>query len=170
MLCEDSTLKFVPIRELEQLRRDVQSEETCIVEDKNSFSLKDGAVYELKMKINLKETTAKVIRMDLRCSGERKTVIKFDLNKGEISFDRNQSDGWSKGIAKSPINLMRKDILDIHIFSDQSSIELFSNDYKNNISCDVFTDDEEQKNSILAEGGRIYFEELKFWELERACE
>lgn len=170
VLCEDSTLKFVPIRELEQLRRDVQSEETCIVEDKNSFSLKDGAVYELKLKINLKETTAKVIRMDLRCSGERKTVIKFDLNKGEISFDRNQSDGWSKGIAKSPINLMRKDILDIHIFSDQSSIELFSNDYKNNISCDVFTDDEEQKNSILAEGGRIYFEELKFWELERACE
>ena len=77
--------------------------------------LRSGCVYETEMRINLKKSTADKIRLNLRMSQGKKTEILFDLQKAEAYFDRNNSDGWSKGVARCPLNLMGKEHLDIHI-------------------------------------------------------
>ena len=95
--------------------------------------------------------------MELRSSDEKKTLVVFDFEKAEISFDRSRADGWSKGIAKSPLNLLGKDYLDIHIFSDQSSIEMFSNHYQNNISCNIFAPGNRVRELHNGTGGKAKY-------------
>ena len=68
---------------------------------------------------------------------------------------------------KAAMNLMGKDVLDIHIYSDRSNIELFSNGYQNNISCNVFTPYEDGENSVFAEGGDAVIQQIQTWDLER---
>lgn len=36
----------------------------------------------------------------------KKTEILFDLKRAEAYFDRNNSDGWSKGVARCPLNFV----------------------------------------------------------------
>ena len=48
------------------------------------------------------------------------------MKNGELKVNRNKADGWSKGISHSILFLKEKDVLDVHILSDQSSLELFT--------------------------------------------
>lgn len=165
-LCEDNTLRFRPIHELEVLQKKKTEIGTCQSNDRKPLELPTGAIYELKISVDLRKTTAKQINLNLRQSEGKKTLITFDIEKGEIRFDRNQSDGWSKGIAKSPWNKIGKDKLDIHLYSDQSSVEMFSNQYTNNFSCNVFSTDQNPRNSIEAIGGDIIIDQVEMWELD----
>ena len=76
-------------------------------------------------------------------------------------------DGWSKGVARCPLNLMGKEHLDIHIYSDKISLEIFSNDYQNNFSCNIYNVDDDQKNEMKAIGGDLMIESIRSWELEK---
>lgn len=167
VLCEDQTLKFLPVREAEELRQCCKERNEVILGEGEPLALRQGNVFEMKFRIRLTESTARKISLVLRVSGEMKTEITFDIEKAEITFDRSRSDGWSKGVARSPLNLMGKEYLDIHIFSDKSSLELFSNDYKNNISCNVFLPQEDCKNYIAATGGRAVIEKMESWEIAK---
>ena len=119
------------------------------------------------MRINLKKSTADKIKLNLRMSQGKKTEILFDLKRSEAYFDRNNSDGWSKGVARCPLNLMGKEHLDIHIYSDKISLEIFSNDYQNNFSCNIYNVDDYQKNEMEAIGGDLMIESIRSWELEK---
>lgn len=170
VLCADNTLKFLPIRELEALRKNGKKENDILLSEGGRQNLKAGSVFEAKLKINLEKTTAASFHIELRVSEENKTVITFDLEKGEITFDRNQADGWSKGIAKSPLKLLGKKELDIHLYSDKSSVEMFSDGYQNNISCNVFSPGDVCENHLVCETGSIFIEKLEVWELERVSD
>ena len=102
----------------------------------------------------------------LRGDGKRETVVCFDLDKAEISFNRDNSDGWSTGRSTSPLALKDKRLLDIHLFSDQSSIELFTSEYQNNHSCNIFAGNSQNKNFIVAEGGTAVFKSITSWGLD----
>ena len=167
ILCDDNTLKFVPVRELEMLRSDEKTEQDIRLGDQEMHRIDPGCIWEMKLIVDLKRTTAKKIGLRLRAKEEMKTEIIFDLEHGELRFDRDHSDGWSRGVAHCPLNLMGKDVLDIHIYSDRSNIELFSNGYQNNISCNVFTPYEDGENSVFAEGGDAVIQQIQTWDLER---
>ena len=47
------------------------------------------------------------------------------------------------------MNLMGKEHLDIHIYSDKISLEIFSNDYQNNFSCNIYNMDDDQKSTAI---------------------
>lgn len=167
VLAEDNTLKFIPVKELQDLRKNQQEEEDILIKEDEKKELRSGCVYETEMRINLKKSTADKIRLNLRMSQGKKTEILFDLRKAEAYFDRNNSDGWSKGVARCPLNLMGKEHLDIHIYSDKISLEIFSNDYQNNFSCNIYNVDDDQKNEVKAIGGDLVIESIRSWELEK---
>ena len=149
VLAEDNTLKFVPVKELQDLRKNKQEEADILIKEDEKKELRSGCVYETEMRINLKKSTADKIRLNLRMSQGKKTEILFDLKRAEAYFDRNNSDGWSKGVARCPLNLMGKEHLDIHIYSDKISLEIFSNDYQNNFSCNIYNMDDDQKSTAI---------------------
>ncbi|MFR5583114.1 MAG: GH32 C-terminal domain-containing protein [[Clostridium] scindens] len=137
---EDGTLQFRPIEEIRSIREDAYREDALLLEPGKEYDLKagDGVAYELKMKIDLEHTDASRIELMLRGDGQRRTRCVIDLKKAQISVDRSLADGWSKGVSRSPLFLKNKKKLDVHILSDQSSLELFTDDYRNNHSMNVF--------------------------------
>lgn len=168
--CEDGKLAFRPIRELEYLREDKNCEREAEIKEGEEKFLKEGNVFEIKFKIDLKKTTAQKMHLRLRVSEGKETIVTFDLKKGEILFDRNRGDGWSHGMVKSPLKLVHKSELDVHIYSDKISVELFSDKYRNNISCNVYHTAEGQKNYMSAEGGCVVVKDLESWDLKKVCE
>ena len=106
VLAEDNTLKFIPVKELQDLRKNKQEEADILIKEDEKKELRSGCVYETEMRINLKKSTADKIRLNLRMSQGKKTEILFDLRKAEAYFDRNNSDGWSKGVARCPLNFV----------------------------------------------------------------
>jgi len=163
-LCDDNTLMFVPVEEFKQLRYDERKIENIrIGNDKMFIEAGDGVAFELKMKIDLEKTTADSFSLLLRCTYCQKTVITFDIKNSEVTFDRNKSDGWSNGISRSPLKKLDKKILDIHIFSDQSSIEIFTDNYRTVHSGNVFASNKNNKNYILANCGSVIINKLSTW-------
>lgn len=163
-LCDDNTLQFIPVEEFQLLRFDEKKFENIeIGNNKYEVTAGDGVAYEIKMEIDLKKTTAESFSLLLRCSEDKETVINFDLKKSELTFDRNNSDGWSKGISRSIIKHKNKDTLDIHIYSDQSSIEIFTCNYQIIHSCNVFAGNEQNKNYIVSKNGELSINSLITW-------
>ncbi len=169
-LMPDSTLQFIPVKELEILRKDSRTMDSFTV-DSNAVELTagDGVSFELKMKIDMEQTDADQLELNLRCGEDGKKIIcTLDFRKALLQVDRNNSDGWSEGISKSVLFLKEKKQLDIHIFSDQSSIEIFTDHYQNNHANNVFSDNIHNQIWIRALGGKAIIREYESYGL-REC-
>jgi len=165
-LCEDNMLQFFPVTELETLRENEMNVTDVVVrETPYEIPLSNGNIYEMKLEIDLEQSNAERFSLILRADAKNKTVIEFDLKYQMMSFDRNMSDGWSTGKTKSPLLLEDKRKLSIHVFADQSSIEVFTDNYKTNHSCNVFAKNNQDKNYIAADNGKIFISHLSTWEL-----
>lgn len=161
-MMQDGTLQFIPIAETEFLRQEPEYLESfAVIEEEKELKAGDGIAFELKMKIDLEETDADKLELILRCGEGKKTVCRFDFKNSELSVDRNEGDGWSRGISRSTMFLKDKRELDIHIFSDQSSLEIFTDQYRNNHSSNVFAGDAQNQLKICAYGGRAVISEYE---------
>ena len=165
-LNSDNTLSFRPIKELESLRVNGCKMEEVLLSEGESVELKKGFSYDSIVKIDLTNTSAEQIVFKLRQSEHRVTTVTFDLSVGEVRFDVTKADDWSKGIAKAPLNLIKKEELDIRILSDRISIEIFSNEYTTNLSCNVYTTMEGERNEIQAVGGTVAIKSIESYDME----
>lgn len=169
-MTENGTLAFVPVKELEALRTDENRQDELVVgAEKTDLKAGDGVSFELKFKIDLGKTDADILVLDLRCGEGLKTVCTFDFKHAQMSVDRSHSDGWSKGISHSDMYLKGKKELDVHIFSDQSSIEIFTDHYQNNHSNNVFAGNEQNGIRMCACGGKVTVTDIEAYGLT-ACE
>ncbi len=165
-MTKDGTLQFVPIRELKTLRKDASKQDALVVQEEMGLQAGDGVSFELKFKINLEETDAESFVLDLRCGAGKRTRCMFDFKHAELSVDRNESDGWSEGVSRSAMFLKGKKELDVHIFSDQSSLEIFTDDYRNNHANNVFAGSEQNQIRLFACGGRVTLVDIEAYGME----
>lgn len=170
-LMPDSTLQFLPIEELAGLRKDPSVRYAVEVQDKPvDIGGGDGIAYDTSLILDLQKTTATTVTLELRSDGRSRSLITLDLQNGEMTFNRNESDGWSRGCSRSPLPLKGKQLLDIRILCDQSSIEVFSNQYQTNHSCNVFAAPGQNRNTVSAAGGSAVFSCICSYGLEQAIE
>lgn len=163
---EDNTLQFLPIAEVETIRENPEHKDVLVVPEKETeLTAGDGVCFELKMKIDLEKTDADKLELSLRCGEGRKTVCLFDFRKAELSVDRNAADGWSRGISRSVMYLKGKKELDVHILSDQSSLEIFTDQYQNNHSNNIFAGDAQNKLQLRAIGGSALIKDMETYGL-----
>lgn len=164
---EDNTLQFLPIAEVETLRKNPKQKEMFVVTEKETeLTAGDGVSFELKMQIDLENTDADKLELELRSGEGKKTACLFDFKKGEMSVDRNEADGWSNGISTSVMFLKGKKSLDVHILSDQSSLEIFTDQYQNNHSNNVFAGDAQNQLKIRAYGGSAVIRGYESYEIK----
>lgn len=150
-LMPDGTLQFVPVEELKALREKAHSiAELTVSEEGTELFAGDGVSFEMKFEISLEETDAEKIELELRCAEGKKTRYIWDFRRSEMVVDRNESDGWSRGVSKSVLFLKGKKTLDVHIFSDQSSLEVFTNHYQNNHTNNIFASSAQRRIWIKA--------------------
>ena len=169
-LAEDNTLKFIPVKELHALRKDERTIRNVAVTEKIEISPADGTSYELFVELDLRKTTADKIHLELRSDGEKAAFLTFNFKNREMEFDRSASDGWSTGKTRSCLLLKDETTMKIHIYVDRSSIEVFTDDYQTNHSCNVFAGEEQNKNYIYAENGEVYIKELHAWSLKKVMD
>ena len=166
-LGNDGTLQFVPIEEMKNIREDgFCQEEMLITEDPKQLKAGDGISFEMKFVFDLKKTDADSIEMKFRCGDGKETCCIFDLKNGELSVDRQNSDGWSTGVSRSVLLVNDKSELDVHIFSDQSSLEIFTDKYRNNHSNNIFAGDQQDQLSISAHGGKAVIRNYESYKLK----
>lgn len=163
---QDGTLRFQPVKELSKLRkREYTISSFVATQEQKELIAGDGIAFELRMEINLNRTTAEKVVLYLRCGEKHKTVCVFDLKRGELCVDRNRSDGWSRGISRSVLFLKDKKRLDVHILSDQSSLEVFADCYQNNHSINIFAGKHQNQIKISAEGGNAVIDNYQSYSL-----
>ena len=166
VLCPDNTLKFVPIKEIENIRKEEKCIKEISVTKEEQFNCIESDCFEMEMDIDLESTTADKFSLLLRCNENNKTKVTFDLKHQMLYFDRNNSDNWSEGIARGPLILKDKKNMKIRAFVDKSSIEVYTDDYKTNCSCNVFADSSQTGNYIVTDEGCLNIREIKMWELK----
>ncbi len=93
----------------------------------------------------------------------------FEFENAELRVDRTNADGWSEGVSRSVMYLKGKKGLDVHVFSDQSSLEIFTDQYRNNHSNNVFAPSEQNLLSIRAYGGTAVIKDIMTCGLKDAC-
>lgn len=164
---QDGTLQFVPVKELENLRTDLNKKEYLEVSElETEIQAEKRECCEIKFILDLKETTADQVELKLRCGEGKRTVCLFDLKKGEMSVDRNHGDGWSRGVSRSVLNLNGKKELDVHVFVDRSSVEIFADQYSNNHSNNVFGTDAQNQTFLCAHGGKAIIRNMETYGLK----
>lgn len=163
---EDGTLQFVPIKEIETIRTDAYTKDCLIIqEEETELKAGDGVSFEIKLKVDLQNTDADKLEIGLRCGDGRKTVCTFDFKNAQMTVDRNNADGWSEGVSRSVMYLAGKKELDIHILSDQSSVEIFTDDYQNNHSLNVFAGNEQNQVKLRSFGGKVTITDIETYGL-----
>ena len=168
-MTKSGRLSFVPIRELKKYRKKTGKyvqDKLVICDSQQELKSDDGIAFELKFNINLRVSNAQQLLVKLRCDEINQTVCIFDLKNGELKVNRNKADGWSKGISHSILFLKEKDVLDVHILSDQSSLELFTDNYQNNHSMNVFAGNEQNKIYFQAVEGSVVLENVEVYGIE----
>ena len=159
---EDSTLQFLPIEEIKALRQNPEYLDSLVItEEETELRAGDGVAFELKLKIDLENTDADKLELLLRCGEGKKTVCLFDLKNAEMSVDREKADGWRRGISRSVMYLKGKRELDVHVLSDQSSLEIFTDNYRNNHSNNIFAGETQNQLKIRAIGGSAVIKEIE---------
>ncbi len=161
-ITESGTLKFVPIKEIDKISKRVKYIDLLTIDEEETMVLIENEnCFELKMKIDLKKTNCEKLQLNFKYNKDKKTVCTFDFQRSELSVNRNEADGWSKGISKSVMVLKNKDELDVHILSDKSSFEMFTNDYQNNHSNNVFAQCEQTSLAMCAYGGNAILKNIE---------
>ena len=152
-MCDDLLLKFKPIEELKALRHDAWVVDEMIVQKDAQLEIKmgDDISGEILLEIDLSSSTAGYFELLVR-----ESKIRFDLQKSEMSVL------WGDNITRSVFRRGEKR-LQVHIFADKNTVEVFTDEYRTAHSCNVFAG--ESRCSLTAYDGDLNIKQLKTWGL-----
>ncbi len=158
-----------PIVELQKLREDEYVKSNFSVEGTQEITgfQPEWNVYEIQVSFRITKDN-QVFGLNLAEGDDSKLEIKFDSHNSVLSIDRG-TEPFSyafKRITKTPIVLPADSILDLHIFLDQSSVEVLANDYKTSTTCLYFNSPKAKKISVFSENGLVQVSEFKAWKLK----
>jgi beta-fructofuranosidase len=165
-LRDDSTLSMMPIAELATIQNDgVQIDQLMVGDSSASIQAGDGIAYELTFTIDLIRSDAARLQMNLRCGLGRALRCELDFKKASMSVDRNDADGWSKGISHSSLPLPASGELSVLVLSDQSSVEIFIDGGRVIHSMNVFAGNDQNGIELRAKQGVVCLTDVRTHEI-----
>lgn len=169
-LCKDGMLSFQPVDELKELRQNGKSAENlCVSRDSPlSIGAGDGIHYELLAELDWDCSDCLSFCFLLRCSEREETKLEFYPGRDEMMFDRSRADQFGAGKKKCSLRLHGRKSLDVHIFSDTCSIEVFANGGKAVFTSCQYPLPESRKTFLTVSGGAIHVRSLRTWRLKPA--
>lgn len=157
-----------PIEEFQSIRYGDFEESNFTVEGSDHPLEFDPSwnVYEMKISFSV-ENENQVFGLNLAEGNGQKFVISYDAKTSNISIDRMATpfNFASKWVTKAPVYLSADSILDLHIFVDQSSVEIHAEDYRTNITSLAFTQSSAHGISLFSENGSVEVLNVEAWKL-----
>lgn len=169
---EGLRLAQAPIEELKTLRREIYSAANREV-NPNGANLLEGltsGAYEIEAEIEIpKGSGVREFGFHLRKGAEQKTVAGYNVTENRMFVDRSDSGitDFSNLFSthhSAPLQ-PESSRVNMHIFVDESSIELFANDGKVVFSDLIFPDPASRSMSFYTDGGKVNVVTMKVYAL-----
>ena len=158
-----------PVEELTTLRRNQLSLKNLPLAAVNEQGLSGNQV-ELKVAFDLPESG--FVEIELLKSQDQQTTLRFDIDRQELQMDRTGSGHVDfheafPAVTVAPLSTS-DNRLDLHIFIDQSIIEVFAEDGLLAMTNQVFPSEEALAIQFKASSDDIRVAQLDFWRLKSA--
>ncbi|CAM4384883.1 glycoside hydrolase family 32 protein [Paenibacillus alkaliterrae] len=158
-----------PLAELQQLRLGAKHwEETTIVPGQNLLSDAQGDIYEIECEIDPGD--ASEVGFKLRKSEREETVVGYNVFDRKLFIDRSNSGEkhFHEAFAcKHDVQLeLHNGRLKLHIFVDQSSVEVFANDGEIAVTDQIFPDPTSTGMELYVKDGEAKLVSLKLYPLQ----
>ncbi|HEY5586398.1 MAG TPA: glycoside hydrolase family 32 protein [Ruminiclostridium sp.] len=173
-LMSDGKLYMQPVPELESLRGEMQETRNILICETDDYNLdwQLGTAIELIIRFDLDACTADEFGIKVRCSKDysEETVVGYNTLTKELFVDRDksasvyQSGNTEKGISKCKLDT-NDGVIEIHVFMDSSSIEVFGNKGRSAISNRVYPSESSMGMNLFARNGEVKLLCLKKWGL-----
>ncbi|QIL37977.1 glycoside hydrolase family 32 protein [Pedobacter sp. HDW13] len=162
-----------PISQLQSLRRNGFSAQNLKIRDIQEIKGFKPERNTYEMEVAFTPVSANVFGFNLLVGEGRKLSIRYNPALGDLTIDRtnctdfNTDESFTQVFAKKyTVPLTLKDgRLNLHIFIDRSSIEIFANDGEMVCSASTFPSDKQLGVQAVSENGTTLLD-LKAWQLE----
>ncbi len=170
----DYHLFSTPVEELQLLRSDsTVFEQMSISEEKELKGSFDPVQAEFDLRFNVEKTTAKTFGIQFENERGEYFNIQFNKEEGKMYVNRMHSsnnkfsDEFYDAIHSAPISLDNES-LDVHLFMDVSSCELFINEGAICFTSIFFPSKRFTKVSLIQENGSVDLSEARIYSLQGA--
>lgn len=157
----DGKIQSTPVKELETLRIGEKSYSNVTIDKKTRLDGISGETGELVVSIDSRN--AKGFSIELRSGGGEKTVLSYDNRSQLLKLNRNKSGKALKG--EREVRLASSDVMNLRIFLDRSSIEVFVNDGEAVMSTRVYPKETSQGIVFIPEGGSITLNDVSMYRI-----
>ncbi|WP_152970734.1 glycoside hydrolase family 32 protein [Bacillus sp. FJAT-28004] len=168
-LAADGTVRSNPVPELTALRgQHVTAADVVLADDK--LVMIDGVQgdsIEMDIVFDLAGTDATEVGIRVRSSedGTAYTEISYSISEQKVYMDRNLGGAGDGGISAAPLEMLADGRLQLRLFLDRSSIELFADEGRIAITNRIYPRPDDAGISFFARGGAAKIEKLDVWEL-----
>ncbi len=165
------TMVQEPVEELQVLREDQrQVQNLTLNSETRSLADWDISGKALEMTVRFEPGTAETLGLNVRTGDQEKTVIRYNVKDQTLALDRTQSGEVDfhpefPGVHVAPMPLADGKV-ELHLFIDWSSVEVFGNNGAVVISDKIFPNPGSQGVEVFAEGGTATVEQLHAWPLK----
>ena len=155
-LPEDGVLRIKPLRELEQLRYDLASEENLTVTQGEPYRLKTISGDAIEIMLTIKQGDAEGYGVRVLCNRDNGKGLDLLVEPARKTI--------KLGPTTAPLVLRRNEDIRLRIFVDRSVVEVFANDRQavvkqhENAADDVWV-------YLFSEGGDMEIPEVKGWQM-----
>lgn len=167
----DGKLQIVqyPVKELESLRgAEHNFDGTTVTEDTPNI-LKDVQLNMAEIRTTIDVGDASEVGFKLRTGNNQNTVVRYNAVTGMLTLDRTNSGAnptdWFNGTYSKKIDLVDGK-LDLTMYLDWSSLEMFAEDGRYEYTALIFPDSDSSGMEFYVKGGTAKIEKLSIYELD----
>ncbi len=150
-----------PVKELEKLRLGKKSYSNLNITERKSFDGVSGETGELLATIDAKKS----FEIELRSNGEEKTLLIFDAENNIFKINREKSGENIGGNCEREVKINPAKEINLQIFIDRSSVEIFINDGEAVISARIYPQTDSQGIYFVPSAEKFKIKKLTFYTL-----
>ncbi|MDO5476674.1 MAG: GH32 C-terminal domain-containing protein [Eubacteriales bacterium] len=166
---EDGCFIQKPVREIERYRQGkIEAAPFEVSDDSRSVEGVSGKTIELH--VTIEPGTAAQAGVKLFCGSRHETLVYYDAEKEQVIFDRSRSGipftGQEDDVDRRVCPVGKMDSIDMRIFLDISTIEVFLNGGRSVMTGNVYPDpDEDTGVQFFSRQGKAAFRNLEKYDI-----
>ncbi|KJD40484.1 sucrose-6-phosphate hydrolase [Paenibacillus polymyxa] len=124
----------------------------------------EADLLEVKVVFDLTKSSADLVGLKLRGTGEEETVITYSIPGQKLMLDCSKSGKKTDGVRQTALSAEGQ--LTLHVYLDRSSIEIFANEGQATMTSRIYPSEKLLDIELVAERGEALVNELTYWKLK----
>ncbi|WP_194843123.1 glycoside hydrolase family 32 protein, partial [Paenibacillus polymyxa] len=124
----------------------------------------EADLLEVKVVFDLTKSSADLVGLKLRGTGEEETVITYSIPGQKLMLDCSKSGKKTDGVRQTALSAEGQ--LTLHVYLDRSSIEIFANEGQATMTSRIYSSEKLLGIELVTEGGEALVNELTYWKLK----